>query len=277
MPVDLNMIFSLAESAALEAGRAIVDHWNDYRSDVRNKGENDIVSAADWASDRVISARICAAFPTHRILSEEDAHTDDYDYSGPLWIIDPLDGTANYVRGHPYFGVSVAFAFDGIVRAGCVHAPALNETFLATRGGGATLNGKPIRVSSPKSLMRSVVSTGFPHERDDFSILTRRVERLLRACQDIRRSASPVLDICYVAMGRLDAHAETLFPWDVAAAGLIAAEAGAMRSNLIPTLANISTDLFGGEVVIAAPEIHGSLVELLEASGMSGEGHVPTF
>ena len=262
--IDISRIISIAEIAAREAGRAVLEQWDTYRADVRSKGKTDMVSAADLLADRIISTHIRSEFPNHRVLSEEDVRSDAYDYSGPLWIIDPIDGTANYVRGHPYFGISVAFAVDGIVQAGCVHAPALAETFLATKGGGATLNGRPIRHSSPTSLIRSVVSTGFPHERDDCDALLRRVGVLLRHCQDIRRSSSPVLDISYVAMGRLDAHTETLFAWDVAAAGLIATEAGAIRSNLIPVPDNIPADLFGGEIVFSAPEIHQELVGHLE-------------
>jgi myo-inositol-1(or 4)-monophosphatase len=261
--LDVCEIAEVAREAAQEAGRAVVDHWSAYKLDVRNKGATDIVSAADQASDRIISAAIRTAFPNHRIMSEEDTTAHEVDYSGPLWIIDPIDGTANYVRGHRYFGISIAFAFDGVVQAGCVHAPMLAETFLATKGGGAKLNGSPIKVSASHTLMRSIVSTGFPHEKSDFDHLLKRVSLLLRNCQDVRRSASPVLDISYVAMGRLDAHTETLFPWDVAAAGLIAAEAGAERSNLVPIPAGVPADLFGEEVVFSAPEVHAELVELL--------------
>lgn len=274
MTLDMGLIASVAESAALYAGRAVVDHWKGYSLDVQSKGAADIVSAADLASHRLISARIRSAFPSHRILSEEDRQTDQFDFSGPLWVIDPIDGTTNYVRGHPHFGISVAFAFDGVVWAGCVHAPALSETFAAIRGGGATLNRTPIKVSTPEGLSRSVVSTGFPHENKSIKNLMQRVECLLRACQDIRRSASPVLDICYVAMGRLDAHIESLFAWDVAASGLIATEAGAVRSNLVEPEGNIPIDLFGEEILISAPKIHRPLCELLKG-GMGREKAAP--
>lgn len=216
----------------------------------------DVVSAADFAADQIVSSTIRGGFPGHRILSEEGTNADDPGFEGPLWIVDPIDGTANYIRGHGYFATSVAFAVDGVVQAGCVHAPMLGETFLATRGGGSRLNGLPIRVSSPDSLIKSVVSTGFPHEKQDFDHLIRRVSFLLRNCQDVRRAGSPVLDISYVGMGRLDAHTETLFPWDVAAAGLIATEAGAERSFLAPVPDGIPPDLFGEQVVFSAPEIH---------------------
>lgn len=263
--LDIYEIIEVARKAAQEAGQAVVDHWSTYKRDVRVKGVTDIVSAADYASDRIISAAIQTAFPSHRIFSEEDTKAHEVDYSGPLWIIDPIDGTANYVRGHRYFGISIAFAFDGVVHAGCVHAPMLAETFLATKGGGAKLNGSPIKATDTDTLMRSIVSTGFPHAKSDFDHRLERVGLLLRNCQDVRRSASPVLDISYVGMGRLDAHTETLFPWDVAAAGLIATEAGAERSNLVPIPAGVPADLFGEEVVFSAPEVHAELLELLAA------------
>ncbi|HWU16060.1 MAG TPA: inositol monophosphatase family protein [Devosia sp.] len=260
---DPEYVAAVAKRAVREAGHAVLAEWAAYRADIRDKGRTDVVSAADFRSEQVISSCLAKAFPGHRILSEEDGRSHAYDYSGPLWIVDPIDGTANYVRGHPYFGISVAFAVDGEVQVGCVHAPALGETFCAVKGGGATLNEAPIKASSPASLLRSVVSTGFPHEKTSFEALNRRVDLLLRHCQDIRRSASPVLDICYVGMGRLDAHTESLFPWDVAAAGLVAREAGAVRSHLAPVRPEIPVDLWGEQVMFSAREIHQELFKLL--------------
>lgn len=260
---DLMQIARVAEVAAREAGHVVLSEWAASRVEIRGKGRTDVVSAADFLAEKIISSRILNAFSKHRIMSEEDSDSHGHGYSGPLWIIDPIDGTANYVRGHPYFGISVAFAMDGKVLAGCVHAPALGETFCAIKGGGATLNGNAIEASSPAGLLRSVISTGFPHEKSNIRALNRRVHLLLRHCQDIRRSASPVLDICYVGMGRLDGHTESLFPWDVAAAGLVAREAGAVISHLKPVTSKIPVDLCGEEVLISAPEIHEDLVALL--------------
>ncbi|MBB6165911.1 myo-inositol-1(or 4)-monophosphatase [Rhizobium wenxiniae] len=266
MPMlDIAKISAIAESAARKAGHAVVSEWMASRSDIRSKGGTDIVSAADILSERIISSCILGEFPAHRILSEEDSSSHAYNYSGPLWIIDPIDGTANYVRGHPYFGISVAFAMDGKVLAGCVHAPALDETFRAVRGEGATFNGTRIEPSSPTDLLRSVVSTGFPHDKTSVGSLSQRVDLLLRNCQDIRRSASPVLDICYVGMGRLDAHTESLFPWDVAAAGLVAMEAGAARSHLTSVEGDKPLDLLSDDVLFSAPGIHQQLLSLLRS------------
>jgi myo-inositol-1(or 4)-monophosphatase len=253
---------SLAKRTAEHAGRAIVEHWAEYAPDLTEKGPKDFASAADRAADAILSAAIKAAFPGHRILSEQ-ADDGPLDFAGPVWILDPLDGTANYVRGHTYFAVSIAYAVDGIVKAGCVHAPRLGETFLATRGEGATLNGRPIRMSGATSLARSVVSTGFPHDKSDLAGPLRRFSALLSTCQDIRRSAAPVLDIAYVGAGRLDGHAEQLFAWDVAAAGLIALEAGARRSHLAPVPADVPTDVCGDAVVFSAAGIHDELLDVL--------------
>jgi myo-inositol-1(or 4)-monophosphatase len=259
LSTEYDRMLSLASKAAVAAGNAVTEQWEASRSQVRFKGPSDLVTGADLLSDEIIQAAIKAEFPLHRILSEEDADSHRFDYSGPLWIIDPIDGTANYARGHPYFGISVAFAMDGEVLAGCVHAPALGETFTAAKGQGAFLNGRPIRASSPDSLARSIVSTGFPHEKSDPGPLLERVRIILSMCQDIRRGAAPVLDIAYVAAGRLDAHTETLFPWDVAAAGLIATEAGATRSHLAGVSENIPPDLSGNAVLFSSPAIHDEI------------------
>ncbi|MBF9130798.1 inositol monophosphatase [Plantactinospora sp. S1510] len=229
------------------------------RVDVEYKNGVEPVTEADLRSDALIREAVAATYPDHRVLSEEGAGPADL--AGPVWVVDPIDGTANYARGHPYVAVSIAYAVDGVVRAGVVHAPFLHETFTATRGSGARLNGVPIRPSDPPDLRRAIVSTGFPHYKADLDPLVERVRRLLAGCQDIRRASCPSLDICYVAAGRLDAHTESLAPWDVAAAGLVAVEAGAVRSHLEPD--DFPPDLAGNGFLVAAPAIHGPLVRLL--------------
>ncbi len=254
---------AVAREAAMTAGRAVTAQWARFRASLRYKGHDDVVTAADMISDEIISAHIGQAFAGHRILSEESAGCDGFDFSGPLWVVDPIDGSANYARGHRYFGIAVAFAIDGVVRAACVHAPALGETFTAVKGRGAFLNGVAISPAAPTDLARAVVSTGFPHDKSDMEPLLRRVAILLGTCQDVRRSAAPVLDIAYVAAGRLDAHTETLFAWDVAAAGLIATEAGIVRSHLGQPSRLLPPDLDGGAVLFAAPSIHRPLSAVL--------------
>ncbi|HEX5598728.1 MAG TPA: inositol monophosphatase family protein, partial [Micromonosporaceae bacterium] len=219
---------SFATQLARRAGAVLAELSG--RVGVEYKEGVEPVTEADRRSDAMIREAIAATFPHHQVLSEEGETI--VDLAGPLWIVDPLDGTANYARGHPYMAVSIAYAVDGVLQAGVVHAPFLDETFTAARGRGAHLNGTPIRPSNPPDLRHAVVSTGFPNRKEELGPLVERVRRLLSHCQDLRRAASPTLDICYVAAGRLDAHTETLHPWDVAAAGLIAVESGARRSHL---------------------------------------------
>ena len=208
----------------------------------------------------------------HRFLSEEVAVRGKFDFGGPVWVIDPIDGTSNYAHGHPYVSVSAALVIDGKPRLGVVHAPFLRETFTAVLGEGAQLNGKAIHVSSASELRSSLIGTGFPHDRSHLGTSMRRIERLLITCQDIRRAGSPALDISWVAAGRLDGHCESLAPWDIAAAGLIATEAGAVRGNLLPGKSGWPPLLRGEEFIVATPGIFDSLCELLKTSQENGRG-----
>ncbi|MFH1571363.1 MAG: inositol monophosphatase family protein [Gemmatimonadota bacterium] len=145
---------------------------------------------------------------------------------GPLWIVDPIGGTVNYTYGHPQVFVSIAFALDGQVQVGVVHAPFQGETFAAARGAGARLNGEPIRPSDSAELRRALVATGFPYERERREALLPRLRQVLLHCRGIRRAGSVAIDLCWVAAGRLDGFYETLSPWDIAAGRLMVTEAG---------------------------------------------------
>lgn len=140
------------------------------------------VTEADRRSDALICDAIVTTFRHHQVLSEEGVTT--VDLAGPVWVVDPVDGTANYARSHPYVAVSIAYAIDGMVQVGVVHAPFLGETYAAARGCGADLNGTPIRPSNPPDLRHSVISTGFPHRKTDLEPLVERVRRLLTHWQD---------------------------------------------------------------------------------------------
>lgn len=258
-------LLAAAVRAAQTAGRVIVARSTDRGVAYKNDAEP--VTQGDLLADRAILETLRAAFPDVPVLSEESDGGEPPDLHGPVWVVDPIDGTANYARGHPYVSVSVAYAEEGVTRAAAVCAPFLGETFTAALGKGARLNGRPITVGSPGELRRSVVSTGFPHMRSDLGPLLKRIELLLTHCQDIRRAASPALDICWVGAGRLDAHTETLHPWDVAAASLVAREAGAVRGHLVPVPEGVPADLFGGGFLVSAPEVHDALMALLTGVG----------
>lgn len=244
---------------------------------VRDRGEvvvsrklfDELVTSADLASDGLIRAAIASRYPRHRILSEEamSGGMDEIVFDGPLWVVDPLDGTVNFAYGMPYFAVSIAMAWDGLVQAGAVFAPDLGLMYAAARGLGATCNGTAIHVGEPGSLAESLVSTGLPYNRSLTEAAIARAGKLSRHCRDIRRQGAAALDICFVASGRLDAHVETLAPWDFAAAGLIAREAGATLGHVGGVPVGTPPELHGHEVLFAAPSIAQGLLELLRKVG----------
>jgi myo-inositol-1(or 4)-monophosphatase len=260
---ELKRALSEAVAAATRAGDLIVE-WSRHASyEVRQKQGAELVTTADLRSDEIIRGHLGSKFPQHRFLSEEVAVEGEFDFSGPVWIIDPIDGTANYAHGHPYVSVSVALTVDGEPCVGVVHAPFLRETYVAIRGAGATCNGYPLKVSEVSDLRRALIGTGFPHDRSDVTPAVERVRRLVTECLDIRRAGSPALDIAWVAAGRLDAHSESLAPWDIAAASLIATEAGAVRGNLWQVASSLPPALQGEGFIIAAPGIFEQLCKLL--------------
>jgi myo-inositol-1(or 4)-monophosphatase len=220
-------MLNFAIQTAREAGRILSEKFG--RVEVSHKGDIDLVTEADLAAERLIIERISTHFPRHAILSEEagDVRVLGSEHSAWKWIVDPLDGTTNYAHGYPVFCVSIGLEHEGRVVAGVVHDPTRDETFAAARGEGATLNGRPIRVSEVDDLNRALVCTGFPYDvrgRDDFA---RHFTNFILRAQSIRRDGSAALDLAYVACGRFDAFYEDgLRPWDVAAGTLLVEEAG---------------------------------------------------
>lgn len=253
-----------AEKISTAAGNLILSHRSSGRVVETLKDAGELVTSADLASDELIRNAIRECYPDHQILSEEDPHAPRQ-ADGPLWVVDPVDGTVNYARGLPHFAVSVAVSVDGIVQAGSVRAPVAAESYSAALGHGARRNGHLLRASRCVSLSEALVSTGFPHDKRDLPPAQRRVWRLAEACRDVLRLSAPTLDICYVAAGQLDAHAESVAPWDIAAAGLIAREAGAVTGHVGAVPPDTSPELYGTEVVVAAPGIRIELMDLLRS------------
>ena len=256
---------NVAEDLAFKAGKSIVEARQEQLLKFSYKDGVELLTSADLSADRLIRAGIESAFPDHSILSEESSPdlSDPDALLGPLWIIDPIDGTVNYAYNHHQVAVSIAFACEGVVRAGVVHCPFQEETFSAVRGGGALLNGAPICASRCSELARALIGTGFPYDRDGRVALVDRLRKVLFACRDIRRIGSAAADICWVAMGRLDGYYETIQPWDFAAAALIAREAGARIGHLGGVPAGQLPELWGRELVVAAPGIYTALRALL--------------
>jgi myo-inositol-1(or 4)-monophosphatase len=262
--MELNELCSFATAIATEAGQ-LITQMRRTGFEVKYKGELNMVTSADIAADTLITAAIRKRYPSHRILSEELA-PEISDYSGPLWIIDPIDGTTNYAHGLLQVGVSLGFAIDGVMQVGVVEAPFLHETFAAIKGQGATLNGDTIKCRQVNELSKSLVVTGFPYERDQVAILAAQIKTILTHCQDVRRLGAASLDLSYVACGRLDAYYESVMPWDKAAGALIAREAGAMVGfSKSPTGKILPEDLNGRDMLIAAPGIFNKIKELLNS------------
>jgi myo-inositol-1(or 4)-monophosphatase len=217
-------------------------------------------------ADELIRGEIEKTFPEHSILSEESSPElcDPVALQGPLWIVDPIDGTVNYAYNMHQVAVSIAYAEGGRVQIGVVCCPFFDETFAAQRGEGAWLNGTPIQVSECDRLDRALIGTGFPYDAHARVALVERLRLVLGRCRDIRRVGSAASDLCWVAMGRLDGFYEALKPWDLAAAVLVAREAGARAGHLAPVEGDMPEELYGRDLVVAAPGIYEELIALLE-------------
>ncbi|HWP65214.1 MAG TPA: inositol monophosphatase family protein [Candidatus Limnocylindria bacterium] len=221
---------AVAREAAGRAGDVLRRHFGRVR-EVRHKGDVDLVTAADREAEAVILEGLRTRFPEHRVVAEESGeHPGGTDY---VWYVDPLDGTTNFVHGVPHFAVSIALAAEGQLVAAVVHDPMRHETFHATRGSGAFLNGQRIAVSTAASLDVALVATGFPYDRRQAAgEYVPTFEAVLRRTQDIRRAGAAALDLAYVACGRFDGYWESgLQPWDTAAGSLLVSEAGGCVSS----------------------------------------------
>ncbi|MFH1980517.1 MAG: inositol monophosphatase family protein [Pseudomonadota bacterium] len=218
--------------AAAYAGAACLRRYHGHLKSVTKKGAIDLVTEADMASEVAIIDTLRAAFPDHAILSEEAGAVGQT--STFQWIIDPLDGTTNFVHGLGICGISIALSVAGSVVCGIVLNPFENELFTATAGGGAGLNGHPIRVSDTSSMADSLLVTGFPYNVSELlPEVLKRMGNCLSASMGVRRLGAAALDLCYVAAGRFEGFWEQhLKPWDTAAGMLIAAEAGATVTDM---------------------------------------------
>lgn len=259
---------------ALAAG-AIQQDGRGHRRDIAYKSATDMVTDVDRRVEAFLFERFGEDFPRDGVRAEEGtARAGD---SGRVWHVDPLDGTTNYVHGHPFYAVSLGCADAGGPLLGAVYAPALDELYLARRGGGATLErpqrGEPARrlaLTGPVALERALLATGFPYERGEVAALNCDLVKdfLLQPCHDVRRGGSAALDLCHVAAGRLDGYWEfRLQPWDVAAGVLIAREAGA----LVTDLDGDDDALHGRHVLAAAPGLHAVMLAIIRA-GAAGHG-----
>ena len=259
MPEAVELL-SLAHRLAEEAGQLLLDGLATAEVLGSKSTLTDMVTSMDRASEQHIVDGIRAARPHDAIVGEEGADHDGT--SGVRWIIDPLDGTTNYLYAVPAYAVSIAVEVDGEVVAGVVADPSHRETYAATLGGGATCNGKPIACSDVQLLSNALVGTGFSYDASRRSRQGAVVAQLLPSARDIRRFGAAALDLCWVACGRLDAFYEKgLQRWDLDAGALIAREAGAVTGDLDGGAASTAFTL------AASPAIFDDLRALLVDAG----------
>jgi len=262
MSQALHPMLNIAVKAARAAGAIINRASLDLDVlKVGSKGPNDFVSEVDQAAEQAIIETLLEAYPGHGILAEESGRQHGARHSEFTWIIDPLDGTTNFLHGLPIYAVSIALAHKGQVQQAVVYDPARNDLFYASRGRGAFLNDKRLRVSKRTRLSDALIGTGFPFRKgDNFKRYVKMFEEIMQSCAGLRRPGAAALDLCYVAAGWYDGFFETgLNPWDVAAGSLIITEAG----GLIGNFTGESDYLYQREVVAGNPRVYGQLVQIL--------------
>lgn len=253
-------MLNIAIRAARRAGELIVRNLNQLeRIQVVEKSRHDFVSHVDHAAEEAIVDIIHDHYPDHAIVAEERGSLGEHEYR---WIIDPLDGTTNFLHGFPVFSVSIAVARGSELEHAVVYDPMRQEIFAASRGQGATLDGRRIRVSRHSGLGNSLVATGFPFRSDERVVDT--YLKMLRAVMietaGVRRPGSAALDLCYVASARVDGFWELgLSEWDIAAGALIIREAGGRISDFRGT----DKYLESGNVVAGNPKVYAALSKLL--------------
>ena len=257
----------IATAAAKEAGRIQLRYFGRSHQ-VAYKGDTDPVTEVDTLCDRIITQMILDAFPDHDLLTEESP----FEKKGSpwKWIIDPLDGTTNYLHGYPCFCVSIGLEVKGEVELGVVYNPLLDELFYAAKGEGAFLNGNRIFVSCEDHLSRSFLSTGFPYDiRENADFYLRYFRQFIIKSFAIRRPGSAAIDLCYLAAGRFDGFWELkLHAWDMAAGSLIVTEAGGKVTNLEGRPFGIYTE----EILASNGLIHDEMLEVIKEVNQ-GIGH----
>ena len=255
----LNVAIRAARAAGAIINRAALDI---EAVRISQKRANDFVTEIDHASEDAIIDTLLTAYPQHGILAEESGSSLGNPRADHVWIIDPLDGTTNFIHGFPVYCVSIALAVAGRVEQAVVYDPTRNDLFTATRGRGAFCNERRIRVSKRTRLSESLIATGFPYRKgDDFDGYLRLMGELMRHTAGLRRPGAAALDLAYVAAGFSDGFFETgLKPWDVAAGSLLVTEAGGLVGNFT---GEVGDTLEQGECLAATPRVYSQLVSVL--------------
>lgn len=255
-------MLNFAMQTARDAGRILLEKLG--KAKISDKGEKNIVTEADLASEKFIIEQIKTHFPRHSVLAEESGETVYVDGSGEYrWVIDPLDGTTNFAHGYPCFCVSVGMEkIGGDVQIGVIYDPTRDEMFAAERGQGATLNGRRIRVSEVEDLERALLVTGFPYNLEMRERFVELFSRFILNAQAVRRDGSAAIDLAYVACGRFEGFWEDgLSPWDTAAGSLLVEEAGGRMSHYDGSPYNIHRH----QMLATNGVVHDKMLQILQA------------
>jgi myo-inositol-1(or 4)-monophosphatase len=258
----MHPMLNTAVKAARKAGSIITRASSEIdRLTVRRKQHNDFVSEVDHAAEEAVIRTLREAYPSHAFLAEEGGATSPAAGSEYLWIIDPLDGTTNFLHGFPQYCVSIALKHKGVLQQAVVYDPNRNELFTATRGAGAFLNDRRIRVSATDKFEDSLIGTGFPfREFAHFDEYLRMFAAVTRRVAGVRRPGAAALDLAWVAAGRLDGFWEMgLSPWDMAGGALLVREAGGMVSDFEAGEGFLES----GRIVAANPKVFSTLLEAI--------------
>jgi myo-inositol-1(or 4)-monophosphatase len=253
-------MLNVAIKAARRAGNVINRaSLNLERLQIDRKQHNDFVTEVDKAAEEAIIEILSDAYPTHGFLAEETGEHNSGAES--IWIIDPLDGTTNFIHGFPQYAVSIALAVDGVLQQAVVYDPNRDELFTATRGAGAYVNNRRLRVAGRLKMSEALLGTGFPYREDqNVEEYLAIFAKMTRQCAGLRRPGAASLDLAYVAAGRLDGFFESgLKPWDMAAGILLITESGGLVGNY----AGEEGYMQSGEIMAANPRIFGQLVTAL--------------
>jgi myo-inositol-1(or 4)-monophosphatase len=252
---------NIAVKAARRAGSIITRASEDIGSlTINDKGFNDFVSEVDLASEKEIIRVLKTAYPEHAFLGEESGLTHQADN---IWIIDPLDGTTNFLHGFPQYCISIALEQKGEITQAVIYDPNRNDLFTATKGQGAYLNQRRIRVSNKSKLKDSILGTGFPfRDFQHLPVYLKIFEEVVRGTSGIRRPGSAALDLAYVAAGWFDGFFEiNLSKWDIAAGGLLVTEAGGVVSDFSEEEGWIES----GNIVATTPKIYEPLIKIIQS------------
>ncbi|WP_132804720.1 inositol monophosphatase family protein [Tepidamorphus gemmatus] len=257
-------LLNVMVQAAMKAGRSLARDFGEVENlQVSLKGPGDFVSAADHRAEKILHQELSRVRPGYGFLMEESGAIEGTD-PNHRWLVDPLDGTTNFLHAIPLFAVSIGLERNGEVIAGVVFNPVMNELYTAEKGVGAYLNDRRIRVAQRRSLDQAVITCGIPHQgRGEHARFLRELGQVMAGSAGIRRSGAASIDLAWVAAGRFDGYFECgLSPWDIAAGMLIVSEAGGYVSDISGKGSPIDT----GSVLAANPDIHRLLADRLAAA-----------